>query len=212
MKNHSFLFLLLLANLASATLKAQENNLDKFWKPRNHLVQPTFISITPTYGFLTNSQNETNKSGYGLIFNVTGQSKSNLLNPSPFFMEFGLIHFSEKETLPYSNIINRPLSIIPANIGYNFSLKNFKLGVTSGIVLIPSYSTGEIGSLRGASYFNINPSIQYETKKVLLGVYHSNIFTKENISYLGLKLGVKLYIEKKTAVRVAYKRITKNSN
>lgn len=185
----------------------QNPTLDKY--PRNYIVQPTFLSITPTYGFLTNSLNETNKSGYGLIFNVTGQSKANALIPSPFFMEFGVIYFSEIETLPYSNVINRPLSLIPANIGYNLNLKNFKLGLTSGIVLIPSYSTGEIGSLKGASYFNINPSINYETKKLLLGVFYSNIFTKETISYLGLKVGVKLYLKSKTAIRGDYKKLVK---
>jgi hypothetical protein len=155
-----------------------------------------YYSITPTYGVISSPMSENQNTGFGFLFKRYGIDK--LGNENPFFIETGVMYFAEKGTPEFSNLINRPLAIVPINIGFTWTMNNLKYGLSTGIVLIPSYTLDqELKSRKMPNYFNINPLIEYEYKHLLLGAYYSFIAKKEPIGYFGIKLGFKFkYIPK----------------
>lgn len=154
----------------------------------------TYISVSANFGVLTRSMPQNNLTGAGFLLRFAGENK--LRNENPFFVETGIMNFSEKETSEFSNTFNEPLLIMPINIGYLFQASKFKYGLSSGIAIVSSYNIeSQNDFFKTPKFFNINPLIEYEYKHLLLGGYYTFIATNEPISYFGIKAGYKFKIK-----------------
>jgi hypothetical protein len=155
----------------------------------------TYVSISAHFGLLTKSMPQNKNTGAGFLLRFTGENK--LRNENSFFVETGIMNFSEKETSEFSNTFNEPLLIMPINIGYLFQASKFKYGLSSGIAIVSSYNIeSQNDFFKTPKFFNINPLIEYEYKHLLLGGYYTFIATNEPISYFGIKAGYKFKIKK----------------